>query len=129
MLNITSKESYKPTICLDFDGVVHSYTSGWHGSDVVKDEPVEGAFDFITKCFLNNYNVAIFSSRSHQDNGITAMKKWFIDNNMTKEVLNKIQFPTIKPPAILYIDDRGFHFKGEWPSFDFINNFKPWNKV
>ena len=29
----------KPILCLDFDGVVHSYTSGWKGADVIPDPP------------------------------------------------------------------------------------------
>ncbi len=37
----------KPILCLDFDGVIHSYTSGWKGADVIPDPPVEGAMQFI----------------------------------------------------------------------------------
>jgi hypothetical protein len=37
----------KPILCLDFDGVIHSYTRGWSGANVVSDAPVKGAFDFI----------------------------------------------------------------------------------
>ena len=33
---------FKPTIILDFDGVIHSYTSGWQGADVIGDPPWRG---------------------------------------------------------------------------------------
>ena len=32
----------KPIVVLDFDGVIHSYKSGWKGADVIPDEPVPG---------------------------------------------------------------------------------------
>ena len=37
----------KPILCLDFDGVIHSYTSGWKGARIILDPPVPGALDFI----------------------------------------------------------------------------------
>ena len=30
------------TVVFDFDGVVHSYTSGWQGEDTIPDPPVPG---------------------------------------------------------------------------------------
>lgn len=113
------------TICLDFDGVIHSYTSRWIGADVIPDPPVPGAFNFIREALNHGYKVAVFSSRSHQEGGIEAMIDWFCDHGGGDI---DVDFPEAKPPAILYIDDRGFHFQGEFPPFEYVENFKPWNK-
>src|SRR5882672_3079773 len=37
----------KPILCLDFDGVLHSYSSGWKGADVIPDAPTPGMAAFL----------------------------------------------------------------------------------
>ena len=64
------------TICLDFDGVLHSYKSGWQGPRKVPDGPVPGAIDFLLDLLADDWDVAIFSARSHQFGGRRAMKRW-----------------------------------------------------
>lgn len=64
-----------PRIALDFDGVIHAYTSGWQGARVIPDPPVDGALEFLVGA-LDRFNVAIYSSRSHQWGGRRAMKRW-----------------------------------------------------
>lgn len=115
-------------ICLDFDGVVHSYTSGWKGAEVIPDPPVEGAIEFITECIENGVKVHIFSARSHQGEAIEAMKNFLLKYGLRRSYLDKIGFPQHKPQATIYIDDRGFHFEGKFPTLDYVNSFKPWNK-
>lgn len=65
----------KPIICIDFDGVIHGYQSGWKGARVIPDPPVPGALAFLVGA-LQDFRVAILSSRSHQFGGKYAMKRW-----------------------------------------------------
>jgi len=80
-----SKKYRKPILCLDFDGVIHSYTSGWKGASVIPDEPVDGALEFIVKA-MEHFQVAILSSRSHQWGGKRAMKQ-YLYYHFTQEAL------------------------------------------
>ena len=133
----------KPILCLDFDGVIHSYASGWKGADVIPDPPVPGAFDFIIRATLQ-FRVAIFSSRSNQPGGLDAMKAWLGRHAIeyaarddvgvadaaaaVRAVLSEIEWPLEKPPAMVTLDDRAVTFTGQWPSLDDLAAFKPWNK-
>lgn len=125
----------KPILCLDFDGVVHSYTSGWKGADLIPDPPVPGAMAFLVKA-VDHFDVRIFSSRSNQDGGIGAMRCWLLNSLHadpdTKHAANStfvsLGFPTEKPPALITIDDRAHCFDGTWPAIDALKAFKPWNK-
>lgn len=69
-----------------------------------------------------------FSARSYTLEGQNAMMRWFVQHGMTPQVLDHLEFPTHKPGAILYIDDRGYHFRGIFPSVSYIEDFRPWNK-
>lgn len=50
--------AYKPTLCFDFDGVIHSYTSGWKGAEVIPDPPVEGIKEALTE-LQRDYKITI----------------------------------------------------------------------
>lgn len=117
----------KQTICIDFDGVIHSYKSGWNGALNIDDKPVEGAFNTINDYLIAGFKVAIHSSRSHVSGGVEAIQHWFHKYGFLHT--NELMFPFEKPPASIYIDDRAFLFQGTFPSIEYINNFKPWNKV
>lgn len=72
----------KPILCLDFDGVIHGYQSGWRGAAVIPDPPVPGALEFIVGA-LEHFEVHILSSRSHRWGGRRAMKHW-LRNQLVK---------------------------------------------
>jgi len=65
----------KPILCVDFDGVLHSYTSGWKGPRVIPDPPVDGAIQFLITA-QKHFNVHVYSSRSRYFGGRRAMKVW-----------------------------------------------------
>lgn len=53
----------RKNISIDFDGVIHSYKSGWKGADKCPDPPVPGAIAFIIMA-VERFNVSIYSSRN-----------------------------------------------------------------
>ena len=70
-----NKRSQKPILLLDFDGVLHSYSSGWKGARNIPDPPVDGALQFLIEA-QDTFQVCIYSNRSRQFGGKRAMKKW-----------------------------------------------------
>ncbi len=126
----------KRILCLDFDGVCHSYTSGWKGAAVIPDPAVDGMFEFF-EAVKNDFDIQIFSSRSHQEGGTEAMLDWFMAQRKLwrerggmppEDTPLTLGFPKEKPPAFIGIDDRVLTFTGQWPSLQTLNNFRPWNK-
>lgn len=125
---MTDSPKYMPFIVLDFDGVIHSYRSGWKGMTSIPDPPADGAFDALRN-YSKSFRVCILSSRSADPDGMAAMKKWFIDNGWPADETGNpadLEFPLAKPPALLTIDDRAFCFQGRFPSVNEIIDFKPW---
>ena len=116
-------------ILVDFDGVIHSYSSGWQGIATIPDRPVDGAIEFLTSLVEDpRFDVCIYSSRSRDPDGREAMRRWLQEWGMNGATLINIRFPEIKPAAWITIDDRAFHFQGTYPTLEEIDNFKPWNK-
>ena len=135
----------KPILCLDFDGVLHSYSSGWKGAHVIPDPPTDGMAAFLDRA-VEVFDVNIFSSRSHQPGGVEAMKTFIWDAiahhfdcpfagdprglNRALAIRDALKYPTEKPAALVSIDDRALCFTGNWNDFDpkRLLEFKPWNK-
>jgi hypothetical protein len=66
---------HKPILCLDFDGVIHGYGSGWKGASIIPDPPVPGTGVYLLRA-VQRFRVAIFSSRSRSWAGRRAMKRY-----------------------------------------------------
>lgn len=119
----------KPRLCLDFDGVIHRYNSGWLGPAVIPDDPVPGAFQFILDA-QRLFTVAIFSGRSQYPEGRAAMQLWFRKHAQAGGYAPtdfELEWPDNKPGAHMYVDDRGFRFNGHWPTPEELAAMQPWH--
>ena len=114
----------KQTVVFDFDGVIHSYTSGWQGPDIIPDPPVPGIKEAIAEIRAAGYNVVVVSTRGKHPEGMIAMFQYLKRNGIEVDDICKE-----KPPAIVYIDDRAICFDGNPATLlGKIQTFKPWNK-
>lgn len=126
----------KQIICLDFDGVIHSYTSGWKGARNIPDPPVEGALEFMLEALNSGYDVVVHSSRSRYFGGIRAMRRWLRAHSNDAQWhewafgpgLEDVRFVRWKPPAVITLDDRAVRFDGTFPDPQALVSLKPWNK-
>ena len=114
------------TVVFDFDGVIHSYTSGWKGETNIPDTPVPGIQEALKEIHDAGYEVVVVSARCKTVLGRMAIENWLDMYGMTQEV-DKVCKE--KPPAIAYIDDRAICFDGHPETLlKKIQNFQPWYK-
>ena len=108
MLEAQGIERSQKTICLDFDGVVHSYVSGWSGETVISDPPIHRVKEAIAR-LRSNYRVVIHSARCRSEDGCTAIREW-----LQRHEIEVDEVCMFKPPAHVYVDDRAVRFTGDW---------------
>ena len=101
-------------VAIDFDGVIHGNSKGFHDGTVY-DPPIEGAIDAIKWFNSKGYDIVLFTAKVKPDRPLVNnktgkqliwewLKKYGIDA-FIKEITCE------KPRAICYIDDKGIRFK------------------
>lgn len=125
-----------PILSIDFDGVLHSYISGWQGPRNIPDRPVPGAIEWLRDLLPDQrvmgsprhltFDVQVFSSRARYWGGRTAMKRWLLRQGVSEGELESIKFPLWKPPSFLHIDDRALRFNGTFPTVEAMLAFRPY---
>ena len=101
-------EPARKTICLDFDGVIHSYKSGWQGESNIPDPPIHKV-DVAIRKLRKHFHVVVYSARCRNEDGVLAIRRWLAKHNIeVDEVCHH------KPPAFVYVDDRAVAFTGDW---------------
>lgn len=130
----------KLTLCIDFDGVIHSYDRGWQGGEIY-GAVVPGFFEWAERA-AKHFELAIYSSRSKTSEGIAAMTAWFIEQRRkwradggthVTEAPLAFDFVHEKPAAFLTIDDRAICFRGSWDAPELqpeaMLAFTPWMRA
>jgi hypothetical protein len=92
-----------PRVMVDFDGVCHRYSKGWHDGTAY-DEPMPGAELSLAELERRGYEVVIFSTRPAEQ-----IRAWLTYWNFPA-----YRVTNVKEPAIAIIDDRAIHFL-DWP--------------
>ncbi len=111
-------------LCFDFDGVIHSYTSGWQGVNVANDLPVKGIKETIDNLIDKGYEIIIYSSRCSNPNGRCCIADYCCKYN-----INYNDITATKPAAYLTIDDRCINFNGNtYGLIDKIEKFRSWTQ-
>lgn len=131
------------TIAVDFDGVLHSYTTPWQGATIIPDPPVPGAIEWL-KSMLPHFDVVIHTTRGKTPEGRDAVLRWIHqwdpDNYWTLNeatgmgqkvaLVPSLRVTDEKPAALIYLDDRGYRFEGPgtFPTKEQVHAARPWNK-
>jgi hypothetical protein len=113
------------TIGIDFDGVLSEYT-GWKGGNATLDPPVTGAIEAIRAYQDAGLEVCIYSSRAEDGPAKERIRKWLQAYGLESKRIQKIAVTNLKPPAIVYLDDRAWCFKGVFPTPTEILSFRTW---
>lgn len=125
-----SSEKRRYIIAVDFDGVLHRYDTPWIDAETIPDPPVEGAIEWLNEMATRFY-VVVMTTRARTDEGCRAVKQWLQDhgaNGVGSMGVGLIDVTALKPPALVYIDDRAWRFEGRFPTANEIHQAKPWHK-
>lgn len=137
---LTMTSDFKPTLCIDFDGVIHSYERGWQNGEIY-GTIVPGFFEWAEQA-AKLFKLVIYSSRSKDEKGAMAMTAWFIAQRKkwreaggmheTTDPLS-FEFAHEKPAAWVTIDDRAIQFRGDWKAPELspekLREYKSWMSV
>lgn len=120
---MASDRRFIARICLDFDGVL---TTGgrWLGPEVCDGVPTAGMVEWVNAA-SEFYQIAVFSCRSETAAGRATMRAWLAEQGVDVE---RLEFPEHKPPALAYVDDRGYRFEGRFPAPTFLTALRPWDR-
>lgn len=99
-------------IGVDFDGVIHKCSKGYHDGTIY-DDPVEGVHDAL-KELSSKFNIVVYTCKAKPDRGLVNGKsgtqlvwEWLEEHNL-KQYVNKVTAE--KPRAKFYIDDKAISF-------------------
>jgi hypothetical protein len=109
-------------IAVDFDGVIHDFSKGWHDGTCYGD-PLPGSIEAL-RILSKKFNVIIFTAKAKANrplvNGMTGtqlVSDWLEKHNVLDCVY---EITSDKPRAQLYIDDKGYRFENWLDTLKYI---------
>ena len=121
--NIKQENENNQQIAIDFDGVIHTNSKGYHDGTVY-DPPSFGTEEAL-KQLSQKYKIVIFTCKVKPDRPLVNGKsgKELIEEWLSKyNLLHYIHDITCeKPRASVYIDDKGYRFKNWENTLRFID--------
>lgn len=134
---MTDKPAFRPTLAVDFDGVVNPYSRGWQGGELYEREVTPGFWLWL-ETVSERFDVVIHSSRfadrDPQLVGDWLRARWAEHSGMdgVPDWLERLAFSPTKPPAWLTVDDRCVRFDGDWSADELrpeaMLAFEPWTQ-
>lgn len=109
----------KPLLAVDFDGVLHNSSKGYHDGTVY-DTPTPGAQEFIRNA-MDHFEIVVFSARARTEEGANEIRA-FLDQYGFPEM----EVTAMKPPAFITLDDRAVTFTGTFPDPEELMKFQTW---
>lgn len=111
-------------LCIDFDGVIHSYDKGYHDGTCYGD-PLPGSLEAL-RVLSKKYRIVIFTAKAKPSRplvngmtGIELVEAWLVRYGVRDCVA---EITAEKPRAFLYIDDNGYRFINWAGTLDFIRS-------
>lgn len=120
------KKEISSTIALDFDGVIHKNSKGFHDGTIY-DDSLDGTKEALAR-LSKKYTLIIYTCKANPTsplvNGKTGRElvwDWLKEKGFAKyisEVTNE------KPRAAFYVDDKGIRFYDWNTTLEFINELE-----
>ena len=121
------KQHSKNTIAVDFDGVLHKSSKGYHDGTVY-DGPVEGSLESLRTLKEMGYEIVVYTCKAHPQRplvegktGVELVREW-LEKHGVSTLASDVVWG--KPWAKLYIDDKGYRFENWEDTIKFIQKLK-----
>lgn len=115
----------KKQIGIDFDGVIHKCSKGYHDGTVY-DDPILGSLEAL-KHISSQFTIIIYSAKARSDRplvngktGIELIWEWLAKHGF-KEYVQDVTAE--KPRAFCYIDDRAIRFTDWETTRQILNDY------
>ncbi|MEM0925664.1 MAG: hypothetical protein AAGJ83_06475, partial [Planctomycetota bacterium] len=78
------------------------------GAEIIPDPPIHGCREAIAD-LRKRYRIVVHSARCATDAGTAAIEAYLATHGIEVDEVCRY-----KPPASIYLDDRGLRFEGDW---------------